>query len=218
MRFPKFITGVRLSVLLWLLCLTTAFAAAQSERPVSFNIGGGFTPLLGDTGKYLNNGWNIGGGVAYNVNQVFSIGPQFSYSGFVASPLALKNAGTPDGNGNLWSITAQPRLQLPFAFRLRPYLVGGVGYYRRTLNFTRPALTNVTFFDPLFGFVFPGTVLTNQILKSQSQSGIGGNAGAGFGIKLGNRGAEIFAEARYVYASTGGMPTRMVPLTFGLRF
>lgn len=218
MRFAKTVTGVRLSVMLWLLCLATAYAAAQSERPVSINIGGGFTPLVGNAGRYLNNGWNISGGVAYNVNKAFSIGPQFTYNGFGVSPLALKNAGTPNGNGHLWSITAQPRLQLPFAFRLRPYLVGGVGYYRRSLNFTRPALANVNFFDPFFGFVYPGTVLTNQILKRQSQSGIGGTAGGGIAFKLGSRGDEIFAEARYVYASTGGMPTRLVPLTFGLRF
>lgn len=217
MRFSRLLPALRSGALVFLLCLATAFAAAQSERPVAINIGGGFSPLVGDVSSHLNNGWHMTGGVAYNVNSVFSIGPQFTYNGFGVSQSALKEAGTPGGDSHVWSITAEPRLQLPFAYKLRPYVVGGVGYYRRTLNFTQPALINVTFLDPFFGFLFPGVVGTNQVLKTDSQSGIGGNAGAGFSIKLG-QGTEFFTEARYVYAATGDVPTRMVPLTFGLRF
>ncbi|MGE5204473.1 MAG: outer membrane beta-barrel protein [Chlamydiota bacterium] len=213
----RLLSILRSGALLWLLCLATAFAAAQSERPVAINIGGGFSPLVGDVSSHLNNGWHMTGGVAYNVNSVFSIGPQFTYNGFGVSRSALKEAGTPSGDSHVWSITAEPRLQLPFAYKLRPYVVGGVGYYRRTVNFTQPALINVTFFDPFFGYIFPGLVGTNQVLKTDSQSGIGGNAGAGFSIKLGPN-TEFFTEARYVYAATGDVPTRMVPLTFGLRF
>jgi hypothetical protein len=56
------------------------------------------------------------------------------------------------------------------------------------------------------------------VLKTDTQSGIGGNAGGGFAIKLGQTGTQFFTEARYHYAATGKVPTRMVPLTFGLRF
>lgn len=217
MRLTK-LEVVRAALVAGLVCLLPLCVWAQSERPVSFNVGGGFSPFIGDTGKYLNNGWNVTAGVAYNVNKVFSIGPQFSYNGFGVSPLALKQAGTPGGDAHLWSITAQPRLQLPFAYKLRPYLIGGVGYYRRTVNFTQPTLVNQVFFDPFFGFVFPALVPANQVLKTQTQSGIGGNLGAGFSFKLGHAGTEFFTEARYVYASMGGIPTRIVPLTFGLRF
>lgn len=217
MPFSRLPLALRSGALMWLLCLVTAFAAAQSERPVAINIGGGFSPLVGDVSSHLNNGWHMTGGVAYNVNSVFSIGPQFTYNGFGVSQSALKEAGTPGGDSHVWSITAEPRLQLPFAYKLRPYVVGGVGYYRRTVNFTQPALINVTFFDPFFGYIFPGVVGTNQVLKTDSQSGMGGNAGAGFSIKL-EQGTEFFTEARYVYAATGDVPTRMVPLTFGLRF
>jgi opacity protein-like surface antigen len=217
MRFLHLLSALRSGALVFLLCLATALAVAQSERPVAINIGGGFSPLVGDVSSHLNNGWHMTGGVAYNVNSVFSIGPQFTYNGFGVSQSALKEAGTPGGDSHVWSITAEPRLQLPFAYKLRPYVVGGLGYYRRTVNFTQPALINVTFFDPFFGYIFPGVVGTNQVLKTDSQSGIGGNAGAGFSIKLG-QGTEFFTEARYVYAATGDVPTRMVPLTFGLRF
>lgn len=202
-----------------LLCLATAFAAAQSERPVAINIGGGFSPLTGAVSSHLTTGWHVTGGVAFNVkNGAFSIGPQFTYNGFGITRSALREAGTPGGDAQVWSITADSRLQLPFASKINPYIVGGVGYYRRTLHFTQPTLINVTFFDPFFGYVFPGLVGTNQVLKSESRSGPGGSLGAGFTIKLGREGTQFFTEARYHYAATGSVPTRMIPVTFGLRF
>jgi hypothetical protein len=210
---------LRAALVTGLVCLLPLFARAQSERPVTINVGGGFSPLVGDVGNYLNNGWHVTGGVGYNMhNGVFSIGPQFTYDAFGVSPLALKRAGTPGGDSHLWSITAEPRLQLPFAYKFRPYIVGGVGYYRRAVNFTQPALTTVTFFDPFFGYVYPGVVGVNQVLKRETHSGIGGNLGAGFAVKLGHAGTEFFTEARYVYAATGNVPTRVVPVTFGFRF
>lgn len=218
MQFPNANLWFRAAFLAALISLMPLLAGAQSERPVAINIGGGFSPLSGDMSSHLNNGWHMTGGVAYNVTGAFSIGPQFTYNGFGVNRVALKEAGTPSGDANVWSITAEPRLQLPFEFKLRPYVVGGVGYYRRNLNFTQPALVPVTFIDPFFGYIFPGVVGVNQVLKHDSQSGIGGNVGAGFSVKLGHMGTEFFTEARYVYAATGRVPTRMIPLTFGLRF
>lgn len=37
------------------------------------------------------------------------------------------------------------------------YLIGGGGYYRRTVEFTQPAITTVTAFDPFFGF-YPANI------------------------------------------------------------
>ena len=200
-----------------LLCLTPLLLWGQSEHPVAINVGGGFTPLVGDMSSHLTNGWHVTGGVSFNKGP-FSIGPQFTYNSFGVTRAALREAGTPGGDSSVWSITAEPRLQLPLAYAIRPYVVGGVGYYRRTLNFTQPALVPVTLFDPFFGYVFPGAIGTNQVLKTDSQSGIGGSLGAGFTVKLGHTGTEFFTEARYHYAATGRVPTRMVPVTFGLRF
>src|SRR5579872_4377741 len=168
MRFLR-IRRLRVGVLSWALCLFSALAVAQSERPVEINIGGGFSPLVGNISNHLNNGWHVTGGVGFNAGRVFSIGPQFMYDGFGVPGAVLREAGAPSGNAHVWSISADPRLQLPFP-KFRPYLVGGVGYYRRTVNFTRPALISVTFFDPFFGYVLPGVVGTNQVLRSIRRS------------------------------------------------
>ena len=54
-----------------------------------------------------------------------------------------------------------------------PYVVGGVGYYRRTIQFTQPTLVPVTVFDPFFGFLY-GVTQANQVLGTLTQDGVGG--------------------------------------------
>jgi hypothetical protein len=101
--------------------------------------------------------------------------------------------------------------------RFDPYVVGGVGYYRLTIAFTAPAAIPFTIFDPFFG-VISGLAPGNVILSDLTQGGIGGSLGAGFDVKLGESGMRFFSEARYHYADTGRIPTRMVPVTFGFRW
>jgi len=204
------------AILLLAFCLTVP-ARAQTERPFSFDIGGGFTPAVGALSTRLDNGWNITGGVAYNFHSPFSIGARVMYNGFGVNRNTLTLAGAPDGDAHVFSVTAEPRLRIPIGDKVNPYIVGGVGYYRRTVNFTQPALQSVLVLDPFFGFVTPGVVGTNQVLASITRDGIGGNLGAGFSFGLGREGIRLYTEARYHYA-TGGVPTRMVPVTIGIRF
>ena len=42
------------------------------------------------------------------------------------------------------------RLRITDGHKVNPYAGGGVGYYRRTVQFTQPTLTPVFFFDPFF--------------------------------------------------------------------
>jgi hypothetical protein len=187
---------------------------------VSVNIGGGFSPAVGRISRRLDNGWNITGGVAYNVpRSPFSIGAQFLYNGLGVNRTTLDLVGAPNGDANVWAITAEPRLRIPTgSSSFHPYVVGGVGYYRRAVHFTQPAILPVTVFDPFFGIAFPTLIGTNQVIREVVRSGIGGNLGGGFSIGLGRYGASIFTEARYHYASTGAVPTRLIPVTFGIRF
>jgi hypothetical protein len=107
---------------------------------------------------------------------------------------------------------------VPTSGRLSPYVVGGVGYYRRTVEFTQPSVTPATIFDPFFGLFIPTLVPANIVLGRITRSGVGGSLGAGFNINLGTSGVKFFTEARYHYADTGSIPTRMVPVIFGIRW
>ena len=214
------------STTMWLLALAAVFVIASSPRlraqsePEShftFNVGGGFTPFTGSSSQRFRTGWNAGAGAGWRVSSPFSLGVQFNYNSFGLTRSFINAAGTPGGDGHLWDVTLQPTIRLTTVHSVQPYLVGGVGLYHRTVHFTRPALQNVVLFDPFFGF-FPGSVPTNLILRTSTSNAIGGNAG--FGLSFGvpkSSSARFFMEARYHYAATR-MPTRLIPVTFGVMF
>ena len=52
-----------------------------------------------------------------------------------------------------------------------PYVVGGVGYYRRTIEFTTPVAVPVFIFDPFFGVFYNTLVSANQILGDITRGG-----------------------------------------------
>jgi hypothetical protein len=78
-------------------------------------------------------------GAGYRVNARFTIGGQVMYNGFGVSKGVLQELTVPDGNSHLWAFTAEPKLYFAPRHRIDPYFVGGVGYYRRVVQFTRPA-------------------------------------------------------------------------------
>ncbi len=118
----------------------------------------------------------------------------------------------------VWSITVNPKLRLNPSGKVDPYIVGGVGYYRR--QFTLPSRpwwmcsSSIHFFGVFFNTLVPA----NQVIGEITNSGAGGSLGAGFDMGIGNTGLKFFSEARYHYADTGRIPTRMVPVTFGIRW
>ena len=194
-------------------------ASAQGERPWSVDVGGGYTPLVGKISNSLDNGWNVKVGGEFNVTRHFSIGPRFSWNGLGVSRGVLNEAKVPGGDSHVWSLTADPRIKLAPFHHLNPYLVGSVGYYRRVLEFTQPTLESVLVVDPFFGLV-PGFVPADQVLRKMTRNSIGGGGGFGFDFGVGHRISNVrfYTEARYEYAGTGRVPTRMIPLTFGIRF
>jgi len=191
-------------------------ARAQEQEPwYTFNVGGGYSPLLGQLHTRLDNGWHITAGAGFRASSHFEVTGQFTYNGFGVQSLVIDEAGTPSANSNLWSITADPKLRFRGGHHFDPYLVGAVGYFRRTVNFTAPTLTAVTVIDPFFG-VYPVLEPANVQLGSISRGGIGGNGGFGFEFRLGQSRTKLFVEGRYEYAATGNLPTRMIPVTLGL--
>jgi hypothetical protein len=146
------------------------------------------------------------------------MGAQVMYNGLGVSRGVLREFALPDGNARIWAITAEPRLSFAPRHKFTPYVVGGVGYYRRVVEFTRPTFVPVIVFDPFFFTLNPALIRGNLVLGRFIRDGIGGNAGAGFQVPIGQSGFKIFAEARFHYSNNGGTPTRMVPLTVGLRY
>lgn len=195
-----------------------AYAQEPTEHWYTFNAGVGFTPLVGQVSNRLDNGWNVTAGAGFRLRSRFEVTAQYMYNGLGVKPIVLSEAGVPSANSHVWSISADPKIRFGGARRFDPYLVGGVGYYQRVVNFTAPTTVPVTLFDPFFGVLFPALVPANVTIGTISRSGIGGSGGAGFHIRMGESTVKFFAEARYHWAATGTMPTRMIPLTFGFQW
>lgn len=210
--------GVRALLTIGLLG-TTTLLFAQTERGWTAEVGGGFTPVVGALSNRLDNGWNVRVGGGYNFSSHFSTNIEYRYNGLGVGSSVLREANVPGGNAHVWSIGLVPRISFSPHHGVNPYVVGNVGYYRRVVEFTQPTLQPAVLFDPFFGF-FQGAIPADRVLGRITRNGIGGGGGLGFEIPLGHktRAAKLFAEARFEYAATGALPTRLVPVTFGLRW
>jgi len=221
MHARKFVGGsiVRaLALTAMLLTVFTLTLQAQSEHRLTMNAGGGISPLVSDISHRLDNGWHVTVGGGLNITRHLSATLNYTYNGFGVSQRVLTEAKVPDGNSHLWSLTVDPKLRFSRSHRFDPYLVGGVGYYRRTVQFTRPTIISALVIDPFFGAIFNTLVPADTVIGSITRDGVGGSGGAGFEVKLPRATVKFYTEARYHYADTGRIATRMVPITFGFRW
>jgi opacity protein-like surface antigen len=191
--------------------------AQQEVQRFAFDIGGGFTQPVGNTGRQLDEGWNIGAGVGYNFSQYVGAMVDVGYNSFGIDSATLNNLGFPGGGVHIFSATLDPIVHLTPHSHFDLYLTGGGGVYHRNQDFTAPTVATVTGFDPFFGF-FPVNVPTTEILQSYSVTKPGVDIGAGiaFGTKWHGK---FFAEARYNRIFMGNnQHTDYIPVTFGFRW
>jgi opacity protein-like surface antigen len=211
-----------------LLCITMCCAAglflaapsqAQNTSKFAFNVGGGFTEPVVHTESRANTGWNITAGGGLNFTPYFGVSAEFGYNRLGLSTALLNAVGVPDGNGHIYSVTLEPTVHLNPHGRFGAYLIGGGGFYRRTIEFTQPTVGTVTLFDPFFGVFFPAAVPATQVLASFVQNKGGLNIGGGVEARVkGDSNVKIYAEARYHYIYTTPIRTTVLPVTFGLRW
>ena len=194
-------------------------SAAQNVSHFTFNAGAGFTQPVQHTDGRFDTGFNINAGLGYNFVSRFGVVGEFGYNQFGLTDALLTRAGAPDGTGRLYSVTLNPVFHFNPRGRVDAYVIGGGGYYRRTVEFTQPTIAGVTVFDPfLFGFVNV-PVVANQVLGSFTQNKAGWNVGAGVSYRVKEDShAKIFAESRYHYIYTTPVRTAVLPVTFGLRW
>lgn len=169
--------------------LVAAVGVASSARaqtganPAHLGIAAGASIPTGDLGNNVDLGYNITG--------MLELSPPTLPVGFRIE--AAYNAFNFKGGGGSWKESAaigNVVWSMPSP-GIKPYLIGGVGYYRET-----------------------GTIVG---IGSGSANHFGFNAGGG--IKLPLTGFDTFIEARYHRISEdGGNSASFVPITFGILF
>jgi opacity protein-like surface antigen len=166
-------------------------AQAAHAQGLSLGVGGGAVMPTGTYGDLMSMGWNV--------TAVARLKPPASPLGFQVdafySRFGLEN--DIDGHNRMIGGTANAVYAFPSTSPVRPYLLGGVGFYDQ----------KITVGD-----------------ASGSESKFGLNAGAGFDSSMGS--AKLFADARFhtilngsVDAETGEEANAyIIPITLGLRF
>jgi hypothetical protein len=196
-----------------LFCIGTL--SAQEVSHFSFDLGGGFTTPVGNTGSYLNDGWNVQGGVGYNFSNRIGVMGQLDYNSLGMNGAALGTTGFPGGDVHVFSATIDPIFHLTPKSHFDLYAIGGGGLYHWSQQFNAASGLVSNSFAGSFPLVVPASGDTYTVNKP------GWNAGMGiaFGTKWHGK---LFAEARYVHVFLngvgGGERADYIPVTFGFRW
>lgn len=195
----------------------TGHAFAQMPFGAELHIGGGYTVPQQDFGKRFDGRGHfiIGGG--FKILPFTELQAEYMYNTFGINRRTLASLNEPNGDAHMQSITVNPVVHLPVPGRFGLYGTAGVGFYHRTVEFTRPTTAVVTFFDPYFGYFFNAPVAANQVIGSKSRNAFGYNIGAGITYKLSGP-AQLYFEARYHDVFTPHGHTQILPVTVGIRF
>jgi hypothetical protein len=169
-----------------LAALLSAGVSTARAQTIRWGVGAG---LLMPTGEYGNQdrlGWVAGGGGTYWLKSgKLGVRGDVSY-GQTAHDTS---GGSTKIAGGMASLAYAPGSG---ATSVRPYLMGGVGFYNVDVSVT--------------GF------------GSASETKVGFVLGAGVTLTGGPGGSRLFAETRFTNVATSGFPTTFLPVVVGLSF
>ena len=190
-------------------------------HPLTAQIDGGYSVAVGSTGRYLDDGSNIGLGFTWFPTASLPLGLRIdgSYSRFRARDALLNLYGGDftSGHDNIYGGDADLQLDLAHnSSRMKMYLFGGAGWYRIQTYFRRVS------FDQgyICGFYYCGPgyfPVSTAAQRTTSDWHSSWNAGLGWEIATGDY-ASFFVEARYLRIGSGDNKMQFVPIRVGLRF
>jgi hypothetical protein len=188
--------------------------------------GGGANAPTSDSSDYITWGGNFTGGVGYRMHPHLSLLAEYQFIDDKLPGRIISETGAQGGHAHIWSFTLAPVIDL-FPRRTNDiYITGGGGFYRKVTSFTDPVAVQYC------NYYYCGITTENQVVGHFSSNQGGWNVGAGFTHRLGDGKAKLFAEARYLNVDTPAVTsepnglgtttvaagTKLVPVTFGVRF
>jgi hypothetical protein len=197
-------------------------AQAQDEKKWTVQGGAGFGVPVAGTSDYVETNANIVIGGGYDFTRIIGVTGEFMWQGLSVKDNNILQIGALDAKSNLYSVTGNLRLTEPTGGKFGAYAIGGTGWYRRSDALTRPVVVPGTVCAPAWNWWVPvcfnGLVPAEQVLDSRSSDVLGANGGAGITYKVAENGMKVYAEARFHYAPTEQVFTRVVTSTFGVRW
>jgi hypothetical protein len=197
---------------------------------MTFEAGGGFNAPTSDSSPYITWGGNINVGAGYKINPRVSVLTEYQFIDDKLPGALIAETGATGGNAHIWSFTIDPVVDLAPKRTNDLYVTGGGGFYRKVTNFTDPEPAEYcTYF-------YCGVAYENTVVGHFSSNQGGWNVGGGFTHRLGgiygDGSMKLFAEVRYLDVDTPaqvsspnglgtttvGADTKLIPVTFGVRW
>lgn len=199
-----------------------AFAAAaptyaQDYSRLSINVGGGIGYPQGDLNSFVNSSGNFVAGGGYNFTSYFGVGTEYFWQDMPVSDHFRQLLNNPDVRAQQYAWTFNPIVRVPLGRRVGAYVIGGIGWYHRSGQETTPGVGVIC--DPYWSWWY-GCVLgsVDIVTKSRSSNAFGENIGVGLTYRLGESQFKIYTEVRYHHASYNNVPTKLLPVTVGIRW
>jgi hypothetical protein len=182
---------------------------------------GGYTVVTGEAANFVNNGWNVGGGMQWQPGP----GPiwlrlDFEYSRNDATHQLLGEGAAANqtridhGWSDLWSNDLDAVYYLPLSRRIHAYVMAGGGGAIRRISLTQTVSSGGPSCVDWAGLCGNGGYPGDVVVDSKTTGRWEWNAGVGLNFSLGGTDS-FFVEARYMEVETP-VPTMLVPIRFGL--
>jgi hypothetical protein len=171
------------------------------------DLGGGLSWAEGNDSKGLNSpGWVLqaAGGFATGKRLAFIVDFLFQQDSIRAGALKEQMGSPAGGKARFESTLLEPTWIVGANRRANVYVLGGFGWFHRSVKFTNPGdtLTN------------PGNLVEG---KSSANSGAF-DGGVGVNIRLGKSNVRAFVEGRVIHGLTRNIDSTITPLTGGIRW
>ena len=198
----------RLAVFVAAALLSAIPAAAQDEKPVQINVGGGFTGVYGAGADRIGNGGNFTLGVIFHTQSPISFQGEYGWNGIKQKQLSIDVFPQPiGGSGVPTNFFADANMQygdLNAIFspktsnKVQPYGLAGLGVYYRPVTISTPGVGYATVCDPYWYVCYPTLVPVETIVGKRSSTDFGMNFGGGVNFKMTDH-SSIYFEVRYHY-------------------
>jgi len=194
-------------------------AWSQETGRWTANIGGGMSFPVGQTSDFAHLGGNFvaGGGIRIVPNQSLLL--QYDAFDLPINDAPKQLLAPLDPKSTVYSVTLNYRVEFGTS-HLRPYVIGGGGWYRRSSNLsTASAGAEIACSSALLWLGYAceaGFADTTAVVRASTSNVFGYNGGAGVSYPVFRGSTRFFVEARYHSAPHNGVATRSTLLDFGL--
>jgi hypothetical protein len=209
----------RLGVLFTFVC--GLLSLPSSAQGFNFNIGGGPGFPLGTTSDFANTSYNFVVGGGPNLMSHVKLNAEFMFEGLPIHRSIIDQLGFSNVKGRFYSLTTNVLIGSGIGGHKTAYLIGGGGWYRRTIEAQQIVLGIGEVCEPWWWWdaqCVHGITTSEVTVGSRTSSAGGFNVGGGLTFPLGDSRANFYLEVRYHHAFTRNVETSVLPLTFGLRW